>query len=521
MLDDRLPALRAAFAAGQTTVDHIRAAVDLAIAWEDDAALRQFDENLAAAAMNTTVSSFRVRARRLKQRLLHEPAEVRHARAFADRRVWVEPTDDGMAFIHALVAAPDAVRIIERLNATARAEQKKTPSGERGWRSRDQIRVDLAVAWLAGDGTPTAAKVRPMLLVPLLSLLAQGDQPIELPGYGSIDRVSAARLFEKAPSFRRVATDPFTGELLEYDRARYRPTKAQRDWIAMRFEDCIDPTCSRSAYDSDIDHLEEWVRESGRTDADNLFPLCENGNRRKNLSRIAYRRLPSGRVSITTPTGFTAVSEPAAIPETVAVLTPSSGPEESALELAELRRECARRVARVHRPPGLDEQRRHLAVGARAVLHTARHDIDVARAEFHVTAVGVAESDDETARHHEEQLVGIGVRVPGELALRLEHLHVVVVHAGESAWRPRLRERIEGGLDVANRICHAPDHSGCRVRSRGRRRNFPGSGRRRSFPGARSARPRPLVGVSGGSSCVARWGLTRHPLGPTFKENIN
>ncbi|GAA1798572.1 HNH endonuclease signature motif containing protein [Agromyces neolithicus] len=316
VLEDRLPALHAAFAAGQATVDHVGAAVDLVFAWnDDDEGLREFDEKLAQAAANTTVAAFRGRARRLKQRLLHESAEVRHARAFADRRIWVEPADDGMTYIHALVAAPDAVRIIERLNATARAEQKRTPSGEPGWRSRDQIRADLAVAWLAGDGTPTAAKVRPVLLVPLLSLIGKSDQPVELPGYGTIDRVSAASLFAKAPSFRRVATDPFTGEILEYDRTRYRPTKAQRDWIAMRFEECIDPTCSRSAYDSDVDHLEEWVRDNGRTDADNLFPLCENGNRRKNLSRVAYKKLPKRRVSITTPTGFTAIAEPAALPE--------------------------------------------------------------------------------------------------------------------------------------------------------------------------------------------------------------
>jgi hypothetical protein len=310
VLEDRLPTLRDAFVAGVTTVGHVRAAVDLVTGWTDDEpALQAFDEQLAASASSTTLSAFRARARRLKERLLQESPEDRHAKAFADRRIWVERADDGMAYLHALVAAPDAVRIVERLNATARAEQQKTRRGEPGWRSRDQLRADLAVGWLAGDGTPTAAKVRPMLLVPLLSLLGESDQPIELAGYGSIDRRSAARLFAKAPSFRRVATDPFTGEILDYDRMRYRPTKAQRDWVALRFETCIDPTCSRPAHDSDVDHLEEWVRDMGRTNRDNLFPLCENGNRRKNLSRVGYRRLPSGKVSITTPTGYTVTTD--------------------------------------------------------------------------------------------------------------------------------------------------------------------------------------------------------------------
>lgn len=55
----------------------------------------------------------------------------------------------------------------------------------------------------------------------------------------------------------------------------------------------------------------EWVRDRGRTNDDNLFPLCEQANRRKNLSRIEYSRLPNGHVTITTPTGHSVDTEPA------------------------------------------------------------------------------------------------------------------------------------------------------------------------------------------------------------------
>lgn len=309
-LEDRLPLLKAVFAAGDTTAAHVIAALELVVGWTDDAAVHDFDAELAKTARRVTPAQFRSRARRLKEKLLVEPAETRHARAFAGRRVVVEPAEDGMASIHLYVSAPDAVRIAWRLNATARAEQQHTKRNEPGWRSRDQLRADLAVAWLAGDGTPTAAKVRPVLLVPLLSLIGEGSEPIELRGYGTIDRDSARDLFNRAPSFRRVATEPFTGEKLVYDRQRYRPTQAQRDWIAMRFEDCIDPTCSRPVDDTDVDHLEEWVRDNGLTDDDNLFPLCATSNRRKNLSLFDYQRGDDGRVTIVTPTGFTVATQP-------------------------------------------------------------------------------------------------------------------------------------------------------------------------------------------------------------------
>ncbi|MGO4690105.1 DUF222 domain-containing protein [Glaciibacter sp. 2TAF33] len=309
-LQDHLPRLGAVFAAGGTTLAHVVTALELVAGWMDDAAVGVFDTRVAEIAGTLTPAQFRARTRRLKEQLLTEPAETRHTRAFEDRRVVVEPADDGMAWLHAFVSAPDAVRIIARLNATARAEQKKTKHDEPGWRSRDQIRADLAVAWLAGDGTPTAATVRPVLLVPLLTLIGQGAEPVQLRGYGTIDAATARSLFTRAPSFRRVGTDPFTGEKLVYDRTRYRPTQAQRDWIAMRFEDCIDPTCSRPVDDADIDHLEEWVRDHGPTNDDNLVPLCETSNRRKNLTRYQYERHDDGTVTITTPTGLITTTEP-------------------------------------------------------------------------------------------------------------------------------------------------------------------------------------------------------------------
>jgi hypothetical protein len=309
LLEERMPRLLAAFRAGAITAAHVDAAIDQVIGWYDGDAVADFDAQLADVAADLTASAFRARARRLKARLSNESAAERHSRAFAGRRVWVEPLDDGMADLHVSMAAADAVRALARLNATARAEQKKIKVGDPDWRSRDQLRSDFAVAWLTGDGTPTAARVRPVLLVPMLSLIGESDEPFELKGYGPIDRTSAAKLLAKAPSFRRVGTDPFTSEKLVYDRSRYRPTQAQRDWIAVRVEECIDPTCSRPVGDSDVDHLEEWVRDHGATNDDNLVPLCEVGNRRKNLSRFTYERRADGSVSITTPTGYTVLSE--------------------------------------------------------------------------------------------------------------------------------------------------------------------------------------------------------------------
>ncbi len=310
VLAESLPEVWALFRDGVTGYAQASAAVEVLTGLTDPAAIARYDTELAAKATTLTPGAFRQRARILKQRLLAEPPELRHARAVADRRVVVEPADDGMAWIHAYLSAADAVRIKARLDATAKRIAKKQAKKPGDRRSRDQIRADLFVAWLAGDGTPTAAKVRPLLFVPLLGLLGAPGQPSVLQGYGPIDPVSAAQLFRDAPAFRRVGTDPFTGEILDFDRTRYRPTKAQSEYLAVKFGTCGRENCDRLAVTSDIDHVKEWVRDNGLTNQDNLIPLCPPDHRLKTLTKIRYRRDPDGSVTVTTPTGYTGRNTP-------------------------------------------------------------------------------------------------------------------------------------------------------------------------------------------------------------------
>lgn len=310
VLAESLPALWQVFRAGATGYSQASAAVESLAGLTDPGAVAEYDAELAASATLLTPGAFRQKARTLRQRLVAEPPELRHATAVASRRVVVEPADDGMAWIHAYISAGDAVRIKARLDATAKriAKKQARKCGER--QSRDQVRADLFAAWLAGDGTSRAARVRPLLFVPLLGLLGAGDQPSILQGYGPIDRVSAAQLFTEAPAFRRVGTDPFTGEILDFDRTRYRPTRAQRESLAVKFGTCGRQGCDRLAVTSDVDHVKEWVRDNGPTNDDNLIPLCPPDHRLKSLTRIRYRRDADGSVTVTTPTGYVGRNTP-------------------------------------------------------------------------------------------------------------------------------------------------------------------------------------------------------------------
>lgn len=319
-LIDSLPQLWALFQAGLTSYAHASAAVQHLAGLSDPAAVARYDTILSDAAATMTPAAFRRKARTLQERLLAEPATTRHDRAMAERRVRLEPAEDGMAWLHLYLSAPDAIRITERLTQTARnihrAEAGTGPTSHR--RTQMQIRADLAAGWLAGDGTPTAAKVRPILLVPILGLLGlnntgrnePGSQPAILHGYGPIDPATAAKLFVDAPAFRRAGTDPISGALLNLDRDKYRPTKAQREWLTIKYGSCARPGCDCSSTMADIDHVKEWVRDHGPSNIDNLIPLCTPDHRLKTLAKIRLDKTidPDGtdRVTVSTPTGFTA-----------------------------------------------------------------------------------------------------------------------------------------------------------------------------------------------------------------------
>ena len=305
VLQQQLPRLWARFAEGIATYVDARAAVEQLTGLQVDAeVLDGFDYELAAVIGTVPAARFRARARAMRARLERDSLEALHTRAIAERRA-LDAADHGMAWVQVLLSAVDAARIRARLDA--RAKEASAEPGET--RSRDQIRADLAAEWLAGTGTPFAPATQVVVTVPVLSLMGADEAPATLDGYGPIDPATARQLFADAPSFLRVAVDPISSAPLDLDRTRYRPSKAQRDWLALRYGTCTRPGCSKLAVDSDVDHLHDWFL-GGRTDEANLLPLCRNHHRLKHATKFSVARADDGTVSWTSPTGFTATTEP-------------------------------------------------------------------------------------------------------------------------------------------------------------------------------------------------------------------
>lgn len=225
-----------------------------------------------------------------------------------------------MAWVHVLMPAIDAIAVKRRSTATAKHLQKDAREG----RSRDQIRADLASAWLRGVGTPTATKVTVFVTVPVgliggVAIGSDGEctlcggsgaaQQARIAGGDALDPLTAKQLFLDATTYRRLIVDPVQGVVVDLDRRRYRPTKAQRDLLVLTHGTCARDGCDRLALDSDIDHIIEWCR-GGRTNLADLRPFCPPDHTTRHRTRIRFHTRSDGSTQVRTPTGFVSERPP-------------------------------------------------------------------------------------------------------------------------------------------------------------------------------------------------------------------
>lgn len=102
-------------------------------------------------------------------------------------------------------------------------------------------------------------------------------------------------------------------------------------------------------------------------------------------------------------------------------------------------------IAGVDDPARLEKEYRSLDVGSGAVLGAAGHDKELAWREHDAA---VSHLDGELSVEDQEELVGVGVPVPGELALDLHDPDIVVVDLGNLLRRPVLSEARQHRVQV-------------------------------------------------------------------------
>lgn len=313
----------------------------------------EFERLAVSAAERMGVAPFARRVRRLRELLHPESLEKRATTAADGRWVAVEPASDAMAYLTAYLPAVDAVAIHDRVSTIARG---LAGGGES--RTAAQLRADVFTALLVAGEVPgsdvgscvadrlragesqrlTSAgaigvgasggdasrdvplgrgiRARVLITVPALTLLDRvgADVPADrraahLEGYGPIDDETAARWVARAPSFRRILTDPHTGAVLSVGRERYTVPADLAAALRVRDDTCRFPGCVRAASSCELDHTVDWAH-GGHTAADNLAHLCRAHHQLKHRTSWGVKHLGAGRLEWTSPRQRTHITEP-------------------------------------------------------------------------------------------------------------------------------------------------------------------------------------------------------------------
>ncbi|WP_051476822.1 HNH endonuclease signature motif containing protein [Arthrobacter sp. Br18] len=275
-----------------------------------------FEDKLLQVAPDLTRVQLAARARRLRECEHPEAQADRRRKAELERRVYVEPAEDGMAYLGAFLPAESALALFNRVSEMARSLQDADES-----RTLGQLRADVLTDLVVGGGGSgrngnshaRGVKAQVLVTIPMLSLLGRSDAPADLEGYGPIPADVARQLAAGAPSLIRLLTDPVDGVVLNVGRRRYRVPKGLRTYIRVRDRTCRFPGCNSSAARADLDHTVSW-EDGGPTNHDNLASLCRKHHRMKHEAGWSVRQHPGSTLEWFSPTGRRYSTTPEAPP---------------------------------------------------------------------------------------------------------------------------------------------------------------------------------------------------------------
>jgi hypothetical protein len=286
-----LPRMVELLAAGEIGMSTLGNLIHTILPLSDEHA-RELDTALAIWICGHTHQQIVAKARRLVLEIDPEGAAERAERRKLDRKVSIEPLDDGMSELAAYLPAEQATAIDERLTHLAR----QCPAPDE--RTMDQRRADILADLLLGGQDNYRVNVN--VTVPITALLG-GDAPGDLAAYGPITAATARELAARDARWRRILTDPADGSVVATEHNAYSPPRALAEHIRIRDRKWAFPPCSANAAKADLDHPIPYP--AGKTSAGNLEPLCRRHHRLKHRPGWKLQQPSPGHFIWTTPTG--------------------------------------------------------------------------------------------------------------------------------------------------------------------------------------------------------------------------
>ncbi len=270
----RLPAVYATVLTGTLELAKAKVIADALGALDQDLA-RAIAAQVLPDAPGLTTGQLRARLATLVIAADPDAAAKRHQAKVADRRVELQPTEDGCATLLGLnLPAEQALAASNRIHAMAQALKR---AGDQ--RSIDQLRADTFLDLLMSTTSPTTGGVEIVGTLETLTRLA--NQPGTLNGYGPVIADIARQVAEqqRRSPWSFTIRDEETGQVFT-GATRRRPDAAMARNVRSRDRTCRAPGCRRPATHADIDHTIPHSR-GGLTVPGNLGVLCRYHHRAK------------------------------------------------------------------------------------------------------------------------------------------------------------------------------------------------------------------------------------------------
>jgi Domain of unknown function (DUF222) len=171
----------------------------------------------------------------------------------------------------------------------------------------------------------TGLRAEVLVTIDYATLIGLNEHPAHLTGHGPIDAQYARALaFAPDSTWRRLITDPVTGQLLDYGRTRYRAPAALDDHVRARDTTCRTPGCPRPAAQCDLDHVVSYP--AGTTSSANLQTKCRRDHRLKHTGRWRHHIStdpddPPHTIVLISPTGQRYTTHPTVFPTPHSTIT--------------------------------------------------------------------------------------------------------------------------------------------------------------------------------------------------------
>ncbi len=249
---------------------------------------RREELELIAIGFGEEHTTHQLRKKLLSLTVENDPDEALRKEAIDRREVWIEPAAHGMAHVGAYISAEQAEAFVAALEKMAAAPDCADPYGQGDARSKGQRLADALVGFLQEH---VDVQVTVDVVISADQLVGDNDWTPESKRLGPIGSEVARDLCVSPDArWRRLVTDPVTGELVAMGTAAYRIPAHLREAIKARDVSCRFPRCHARAEFFDCDHI--VPHPAGETCADNLAGLCRRHHRTKTFSAWKVERDP-------------------------------------------------------------------------------------------------------------------------------------------------------------------------------------------------------------------------------------